>query len=149
MKNKIETEINKKEKCVYALVDPNFYPLEAVYDAAYNFLDRAYILFDGDPQKEIKVRLKGKEELNKSELELLAKEFFNELINSGLRRKISKKNKNIREYMVSAALIGASKDLQNKIHKESIDSEEDNNWEEDPLGIATTWEEQNKSNDDN
>lgn len=147
--SKIKTKINEKNQLVYVLVDPNFYSLDAIYDAAYNFLDRAYILFDGDPKEEIKVRLKGKKKLNKKELEKLADEFFNELINTGLRRKISKNNKNIREYMVSAALIGASQDLQNKIKEESKEISNDNTgaWNDDPMGIATTWEE--KNNQDN
>ena len=59
-------------------VNPKLYALETVYSAAYVFLDRAYILLDGDPDKEIIIRLKPRE---KEDLEKLGGEFFNELIN--------------------------------------------------------------------
>lgn len=146
----VKIEIKEDEEAAYALVDSRIYSLEAVYDAAYNFLDKAYILLEGDPEDVIKVRLKSKEDSNEETLEKLANEFFNELINTGLRREISQKNQNIREYMVSAALIGASQELQEKIEEESQDMDDDDNeptWNDDPLGIAQTWEERNDEED--
>ena len=59
-------------------INPKLYALETVYSAAYVFLDRAYILLDGDPEKEILVKLKPKQ---KEDLDKLGGEFFNELIN--------------------------------------------------------------------
>ncbi len=150
---KIKIKINKKEKYALVFVDSELYSLESVYDAAYNFLDKAYVLLDGDPETVIKVQLRGKEEMDKDELENLANEFFNELINTGIREKIFKDNKKIREYIVSAALIGASKDLQERIRAEkegvSLDflEEDEEGWDEDPLGIATPWEEKHKNED--
>ncbi len=148
---KEKIKIKEKENYTLILVDSKLYSLDSVYDAAYNFLDKAYVLLDGDPEKIIEVRLKGKEKLSKKDLRNLANEFFNELINTGIRARISEDNKKIKEYIVSAALIGASKDLQEQIKKEkqgvSLDSlEEEENWDEDPLGIATPWEEKYKKN---
>jgi His-Xaa-Ser system protein HxsD len=57
-------------------LNPKIYPLEALYSAAYVFLDRAYIRFEGDPDKEIKVLIKPK-----GDEEKIADEFMNELIN--------------------------------------------------------------------
>ncbi len=56
----------------------------------------------------------------------------------------------IREYIVSAALVGASSDLQKKIKEKSekegidYDGKEDVEWADDPLGIAIPWEEKYK-----
>ena len=149
---KEKIKIKEKENCALVLVDSNLYSLDSVYDAAYNFLDKAYVFLDGDPEKIIEIRLKGKEKLSKKDLRNLANEFFNELINTGIRARISEDNKKIKEYIVSVALIGASKDLQEQIKKEkqgvSLDSlGEEESWDEDPLGIATPWEEKYKKND--
>ena len=41
-------------------INPNLYSLEVIYSAAYAFLNKAYILLDGNPEKEILVKLKSK-----------------------------------------------------------------------------------------
>lgn len=131
-----KTNINKEENKIVVSVSPKLYPLESVYGAAYVFLGRAYVFLDGDPKKEVHIHLKGKKELSEKEMENLADEFLNELLNCGLRYQISKENQKIREYIVGAALIGISGE---KID-ESIGAEE-KEWEDDPLGIAVPWEE--------
>lgn len=64
-------------------LNPKLYSLDIVYSAAYQLLDDAFIIFDGDPDIEIKVRITPKnfdsESLEKKEL--LAKEFLNSLVN--------------------------------------------------------------------
>ena len=129
-------KINKKENKIVVYVDPKFYPLEAVYGAVYVFLDKAYVYLDGDPKKEIFVHLKGKKKLNKKEMEDLRGEFFNELLNYSLHHQIAKRNRRIREYIVGAALLGASSENL----EETIKSKEQD-WQKDPLGIAVPWEE--------
>ena len=54
----METNLKVKKGFVILTVNPKIYPLETVYSAAYTFLDKAYILLDGDPKKEIIVKLK-------------------------------------------------------------------------------------------
>jgi hypothetical protein len=77
-------------------------------------------------------------------LESLVREFLNELITVGLRFQIADKNKKIREYVISAALVGSSDELREEI-KNNYEMEGDDNeeWNDDPLGIATPWEEKN------
>ena len=41
-------------------LDPSLYNLEMAYATAYIFLDRAWVLFEGDPKQEIIVRLTPK-----------------------------------------------------------------------------------------
>jgi len=128
--------INKSENKIVISVNPKLYPLESVYGAAYVFLDRAYVFLDGDSKKEIYVHLKGKKKLTDGDMENLADEFLNELLNYSLRYQISKDNRQIREYIVGAALIGA---LGENIDKSMKSDEKD--WKKDPLGIAVPWEE--------
>lgn len=128
-------QVKKNKNQIKVIINPEIYPLEAVYGAAYVFLDKAYLRLDGDPKKEIIVQIKSKEELDKKGLENLANDFLNELLNYGLRYKISKNNKKIREYIVGTALLSAT--------GENLEGEGEakEDWQKDTLGIAIPWEE--------
>jgi len=137
----VDTEKSK----VSVSVDRDIYSLEAIYDAAYNFLEKVYVFLKKGEENSIEVQLKSKEKAGEEELMQIAGEFLNELVNTSLRISISKENKMIREYIVSTALIGASRDLQEQVgKKENERKEEKEEGEEDPLGIAVPWEEKNK-----
>jgi His-Xaa-Ser system protein HxsD len=110
------------------------------------FLDRVYIYLDGEPSKEIMVRMKLKAVsdslaqsalASKAHLEQLSGEFHNELLNQLLREKVSESNAKIREYIVAQALYSAVPNEVDELLKEV----EEEDWQEDPLGIAKTWEE--------
>lgn len=133
-----EFEVFKKENKIEFFINPKMYKLDFIYGAAYNFLDEAYLYLDGDPEQEIKVCIKSKEDIGEKELKKLAADFLNELINVGLRYRISEKNNKIREYIAGAALAGVSSELKSEIKREksSID--------EDPDDIAIPWEEKHE-----
>lgn len=131
-----KVKINETENKIIIFIAPKLYPIEPVYITAYVFLDRAYVYLDGDPEKEVHIHLKGKKKLTEKELKALADEFLNELLNYSLRYQISRDNRKIREYIVGAALMGASGEDTEK----SIESDE-KDWQKDPLGIAVPWEE--------
>ncbi|MBN2112445.1 hypothetical protein JW707_05095 [Candidatus Woesearchaeota archaeon] len=118
-------------------VNPKLYPLEAVYSAAYVFMDRAYIVLDGDPDKGILVKMKLKKE---GSLETLGNEFNNELLNYSDYLTRAKETKIIRELLLQRAIITNDSSVA-----ESIDFDELENLEEefldDPEGIAIPWEE--------
>lgn len=136
VKDRKGLKIEKKKNQLLISLNPKIYPLEAVYGACYVFIDRAYLFLDGNPEKEIRVFIKGKEELNSKELEKLAGEFKNELLNYTLRLTIAKNTKKIRETIVEKALFSALP------HEEIVAEEkEEKVFEEDPLGIAVPWEE--------
>ena len=130
-----KVKIDKTKNQIIVTVDSKLYPLEAVYGASYVFLDKAYLRLDGNPKKEVLVILKGKKELTEKQLGKLRDEFLNELLNYGLRYKISESNKKIREYVVGKALFSA-------MPPETEETEEkDEDWQKDDLGIAVPWEE--------
>jgi His-Xaa-Ser system protein HxsD len=134
MKNKI----NQKQNQIAFWLNSATYSLEAIYSAAYVFLDRAYVYLDGDPKKEIIIFLKGKKKLNKKQLEDLIGEFCNELLNYVLRVEIAKRNKKIRDFIVGTALV-SSLPLSGVLLEDSKES-----YLDDPLGIAVPWEEKYK-----
>lgn len=154
----------KKENKTVVSVDQKLYPLEAVYGAAYAFLDKAYIYLEQGPKSKIQVTLKGKERMTRKQLEAMKGEFSNELLNSSLRDRISKSNKKIREYIVARALASASqgsspeqkrKDFLERGPSDVVIPWRKKSWEQcpteasgkkpvwkiDPKGIAIPWEE--------
>ena len=160
MKKNKKKQQDKNETVV--LVDPKVYSLEAVYGAAYLFLDEAYFYLEEGLKSKIKVNIKGKEKLTEKKLENLKDEFLNELLNSDLRDKISKNNKKMREYILGKALSSALDgplELKNNEKCQSIDSIRDKtlwdkndlkkefmkdfneDWEKDLKEIAIPWEE--------
>lgn len=139
-----KVKIHKSENKIIVFLNPKLYPLQALYGAAYVFLDRAYIYLDGDPKKEVYLHLKGKKKLTDNQMKTLADEFLNELFNYSFRYQIAKDNRKIREYIVGAALVGASGE---NVEESTIEPEE-KDWQNDPLGIAVPWEEKYSKRDD-
>ena len=122
---KFKTE--KKNSSIILFVNPELYPLDVIYSAAYVFLDRAYILLDGDAKKEVLVQLKPKQECD---LDKLGGEFSNELLNYAFYKTQSKKNEKIRNMIIERALLTNEQD-----------SLIEGDYVEDPEGIAVPWEE--------
>lgn len=138
---KPKSKINIKDNQIIFWLNSQLYSLEAIYSAAYVFIDRAYVYLDGNPTKEIIVSLKGKEKLNKKQLESLAGEFRNELLNYLLRVEVARHNQKIREYIVATALVSSlPTDLLAQSSLAEAESKEVD-WQKDPLGITIPWEE--------
>lgn len=106
-----------KENKIVISLNPNLYSLEAIYGAAYTFLNRAYIFLEEDSKSRVRITLKGKEKLTKKELRNLEDEFLNEVLNFSLRNQISKSNKKIREYIVATVLMSASGEGSSRMRK--------------------------------
>jgi His-Xaa-Ser system protein HxsD len=121
-------------------LDSKIYPTEAILNACYAFIDRAYIFLDSNSKAEdIIVSFKGKGRPSGKHLDMLRGEFMNELLHCALRCRISKENKKIREYIIGRALYSASPSLKEEILLGSSSKEPD--YKNDSLGIAVPWEE--------
>lgn len=123
-------------------VDATLYPLEALYGAAYIFIDRCYVLLDrpGEGRWSVTLALK-KGEATPEGLRSMVGEFVNELLSQAWRLKIVEENRVLLETVTTQALAGAMgaptlDDLA------SFDFTEDGF--DDPLGIAMSWEEKQK-----
>ena len=132
---KSNMEINKAENLVAVSVNPKIFPLEVIYSAAYAFLDKAYIIIDGDPEEEITIELKPKEK--GSDPGILGREFNNELLNYSAYSVQAEKNAAIRQMMIQRALFTNDNELEKMFGAESKDA----SYEDDPEGIAVPWEE--------
>lgn len=146
MLNMVKANISSKENKITLFVDPKIYSLEAILGACYVFIDRAYVFLDEDRKKKIKIFFKSKKKVPLRELNKLAGEFQNELLNYSLRSVINKSNRKIREYIVGSALFSANSDLLLEDDRKGVDYK----YQEDPLGIAIPWEEKfNEGHDKN
>lgn len=111
------------------------YPLEAILQTCYHFVEKAYLYLDSDRSNSIvKVKITPKAKMHGKSLQLLKGDFMNELLHNALRHTISSHNKTIREYIVSRALCSA-------LPYTGPSAEEVPEYKKDPLGIAIPWEE--------
>jgi His-Xaa-Ser system protein HxsD len=130
---------------VTLLADSKVYPLDAVYAAAYVFIDRCWVIV-GDDGGKWRVSLAPKKgPLDADALSAALGEFSNELLSAAWRAEITKQNRATIEAVTMQALGGA-------MGPPSLDELEDfdftNEPFEDPLGIAQSWEDKYKKKDE-
>jgi His-Xaa-Ser system protein HxsD len=148
MKN---VELFPKEAKAIVNINPKVFPLEVVYAACYVLLDKAYFILDGDPEKEIKVIIRAKDSgIKKNELEKIALQLHDELINYATYAVQAARNQGVREAIIKRALatnLGGEdycpeceeeETLKEKA-KEIEMPEDDDLFIKDPEGIAQPW----------
>jgi His-Xaa-Ser system protein HxsD len=133
----VDFSFELSEREISFVVDEQLYELDAVYGAAYLFVDRCYVFLTRPADHKVGVRLRSKEPSDEATLEALAGEFANELLNSQLRVRIGKSTAAIREqYMARAFFAERPSSTISELLAE-LDAEE---LEEEPLEIAVPWE---------
>lgn len=118
-------EVNKGKSNVIISVNPKVYGLDTIFSAAYIFIDKAYVIVDGDPNEEIIVQLKAKDK--KIDLEKLGRDFNNELINYSFYAVQTARSMPIRAAIVQRAFktsIGEPENNTKEIEEEMADLEE-------------------------
>ncbi|MGB9600068.1 MAG: His-Xaa-Ser system protein HxsD [Myxococcota bacterium] len=122
-------------------IDTKFYPQDAVYSVAYLLLEKYYIKLKSGKKNSIIMQLTSEEKLSEEEKRGLSRRIEQELINQTLRLKIAKENQKLREYIIGKALLGAQ---FGTIDSSAQQETQDADYIDDPLGIATPWEEKKK-----
>ncbi len=123
-------------------LDETAYPLEAIYGAAYIFIDRCYVLLDRPQPGRFRAVLAPKiAGAAAPALRALAGEFANELLSCAWRHRITQENRAVIEQVTTQAIAGA-------MGSPSLDDLAKYDFAgealEDPLGIAQSWEEKYK-----
>ena len=121
--------------------DEALYPKDAIYGAAYVFIDRCFVHLDRPKDGRISVRLKPKPGVERT-LDDLAGELENELLGQAWRRLITDENRLLIETVTTQAL-GAAAGPPGLDDLLSMSIDEESAFE-DPLGIAMSWEEKYK-----
>lgn len=134
--------VDNGENAVYLTADATVYPLEALYGAAYVFIDRCYVFVDRPRADAFRVTLSPKGgPADEATLRAFAGEFANELLSCAWRHKITEANRPVIEAVTTQALAGA-------MGPPSLDDLAAFDFTEepfeDPLGIAMSWEEKYK-----
>lgn len=133
----VEVELDRG--AVSLRVDSNLYPLEAIYAAAYVFIDRCYVFLDRPGEARVRVSLSPKKvALDANGAREVVGEFANELLSCAWRAQIAKDSRAIIEAVTAQALSGA-RGAPSLDELEAFDFSEE--AFEDPLGIAMSWEE--------
>jgi His-Xaa-Ser system protein HxsD len=120
------------------VVNQKVYPLEVIYQTAYIYIDRCYVLLSRPEKDQIAVRLKAKPECPKATFDALVGEFENELLAQVLRRKVAMRTEGAREAIIHRALFSA---MPESLDLALGDDDDDGDYLDDPLGIAVPWEE--------
>lgn len=124
-------------------IDETLYPLEALYGAAYVFIDRCYVLLDRPAPGRYRATLAPKRRGAdvSGELRALVGEFANELLSCAWRHRITQENRAVIEQVTTQAIAGAmGPPSLDDLARLDFTSEA----LEDPLGIAQSWEEKYK-----
>lgn len=125
------------ERRVTFVIDEDLYPRDAVYGAAYLFVDRAYLFLDRPSDRHVSVQLRAKDaEIDEEGLTALAGEFANELLNQVMRTRVSASTARIREYYFAKAFFTEPDRSGIDALLAELDAEE---MEEDPLEIEVPW----------
>jgi His-Xaa-Ser system protein HxsD len=120
-------------------LDQELYPLDALFGAAYLFLDRCYLLLDRPAADRVRVTLTPRGGAADAETaRALAGEFANELLSCAWRQRVVAANRPLIEAVTSRALAAAMgpPSLDELAAFDYTDPPFD-----DPLGIAVPWEE--------
>jgi len=126
--------IEFKKDCALLTINPQIFPLEVIYSAAYILIDKAFIVLDGNPKEQILVEIRKKEETQ--ELKKIVQEFYEELLNYSVYKKQTDNNAGIKEIIMKRAL------LTNDPHYMKLKQMSRN--ADDPEGIKKRWEENEK-----
>ena len=126
------------ERSVAFNVDESVFSLDAVYGAAYLFVDRCWVFFTRPQEGVVGVNLKSKaNEVTEGELDALAGEFSNELLNQAIRVQLGESTATLREYMMARAFFTTPVQSSIDALLAELDAEE---LEEDDLEISVPWE---------
>ena len=109
-------EINKKNNAVVLYINPKIFPVSVINKTASLFKEKAWVAVDAN-EDEILIELKPKVE---TDLELLAREFNNELLNQSTKEiKVDVKSKALLS-RIKEVVADFAREEQGKISKQSV-----------------------------
>ncbi len=135
--DELELAFDVSVRAVSFDLNEELYAKEAVYGAAYLFVDRVYVFLTRPADNQIRVRLRSREDVDQEGLLALAGEFANELLNQMVRRQVSDATAQIRQYTLARAFFGDEGRASIDALLAELDAED---LDDDPLEIEVPWE---------
>lgn len=118
-------------------LNEELYPREAILGAAYLFVDRCFIFLTRPGDTLVDVRLKSKEPSSPEQLEILAGDFANALLDQVVRFHVAERTGRLREYTMARAFFTTPAQASIDQLLAELDAEE---MMEDDLEIAVPWQ---------
>lgn len=123
---------------VFFALDEDLYPRDAIFGAAYLFVDRCWVFLTRPADGQVGVRLRAKDEqATEATLTALAGEFANELLNQVVRIRVAESTSQIREFYMAKAFFADQAQSSIDALLAELDAEE---LAEDDLAIEVPWE---------
>lgn len=116
----MKTKFEKKEGWIKVPVDLKVYPLQSVHSSGYAFMDRAHVKLEEEKKDLVAVWLKPKKE--KQDLESLALEFTDELLNYAHYFSSLKTNADNMKTLLQRALFSASPSVVKEAEEKEIEA---------------------------
>ncbi len=133
----VELKYTLSDRTVTLNVSEDLFEIDAIYGAAYLFVDRCWLFMTRPEEGVVGVNLKAKEDADEAALEALAGEFANELLNQAIRIQITESTSTLREYTMARAFFTTPVQSSIDALLAELDAEE---LEEDELEISVPWE---------
>ncbi|MCF7888079.1 MAG: hypothetical protein K9L76_02245 [Candidatus Omnitrophica bacterium] len=114
----MKANIKKGKDWVKLTVNSSVYPLTTIYSAGYIFLDKAYIYLDKETKNKIAVFIYPKKK--SQNLDKIAGEFYNELLNYAHYYTSLKANADAVKMLMQRALFSAEPSLAKEAEEEEI-----------------------------
>ena len=120
---------------LFLTLDEELYPRDAIYGACYLFIDRCFVFLGRPADRKVRVRLTSRG--GDGDLEAMAGEFANELLNQVIRFRLGISTAKIREYYMARAFASLPSHSSIDALLAELDAEE---LAEDDLEISVPWE---------
>jgi His-Xaa-Ser system protein HxsD len=116
----MRTKFEKKEGWIKVPVDLKVYPLQAIHSSGYVFMDRAHVKLEEEKKDLVAVWLKPKKE--SQDLEKLALDFSDELLNYAHYFSTLKTNAENMKVLLQRALFSASPSIVKEAEEKEIEN---------------------------
>ena len=116
----MKTKFEEKEGWIKVSVDLKVYPLQSVHSSGYVFMDRAHVKLEEEKKDLVAVWLKPKKE--SQDLEKLALEFSDELLNYAHYFSSLKTNAENMKILLQRALFSASPSIVKEAEEKEIEN---------------------------
>jgi hypothetical protein len=116
----MKTKFEKKEGWIKVSVDLKVYPLQSIHSAGYVFMDRAHVNLEEEKKDLVAVWLKPKKD--GQDLEKLALEFSDELLNYAHYFSSLKTNAENMKVLLQRALFSASPSIVKEAEEKEIEN---------------------------
>ncbi len=121
-------------------VDTHVFSIDIVRRTSFTFVENYYVFLAWEDEQHMLVTLTAKRmPVDDAYLQNIAGEFANEALNQALRDQLMKDTRSLRELIVGRALFAAVNQPRVENDLDFLDDDED--FLDDPLGIAVPWEE--------